>query len=149
MQVFNKHNGISRQSQNQKVSGSNLTDVPSRKSWGNLITCSWWPSGQISNSLIIGNSWVSLLPCSWPKFGLGQPRNSWKGFNIDFDTVEPLNSGHLRVLKNLSVIEGYPLLGDNLTYTVIFGTEHFVGYSRHVRYWEVSLYFKLVHVKKI
>ena len=29
--------------------------------------------------------------------------------------VKPLNSGHLRVLKNLSVIERYPLLGGNLT----------------------------------
>ena len=28
-------------------------------------------------------------------------------------TVKPLNSGHLRVLKNLSVIERCPLLGGN------------------------------------
>ena len=44
------------------------------------------------------------------------------------------NSGHLRVLKNLSVIKRCPLLRGSLTEVVTFGTEHFVGYSRHVRY---------------
>ena len=55
-------------------------------------------------------------------------------------TVKPLNSGHLRVLKNVSVIKRCPLLGDSLAKIVIFGTKHFVRYSKHVRYWEVSLY---------
>ena len=49
-------------------------------------------------------------------------------------TVEPLSSGHLRVLKNLSVIKRCPLLGGSLTKIVTFGTKHFVRYSRHVRY---------------
>ena len=49
-------------------------------------------------------------------------------------TVKPLNSGHLRVLKNLSVIESCPLLGGNFKKIVTFGTKTFVLYSRHVRY---------------
>ena len=48
--------------------------------------------------------------------------------------MKPLNSGHLRILKNLSVIERYPLLGGNLKKIVAFGTKRFVRYSRHVRY---------------
>ena len=48
--------------------------------------------------------------------------------------MKPLNSGHLGVLKNLSVIERCPLLGGNLKKTVTFGTDCFVRYSRHVRY---------------
>ena len=36
-------------------------------------------------------------------------------------TVKPLNNGHLRVLKNLSVIKRCPLLGGSLTKIVIFG----------------------------
>ena len=50
------------------------------------------------------------------------------------NTVKPLNSGHLRVLKHLSVIERCPLLGDNFKKIAIFGTERFVRYSWHVRY---------------
>ena len=49
-------------------------------------------------------------------------------------TVKPLNSGHLRVLKNLSVIERWSLLGGNLKKIVIFGTKCFVRYSCYVRY---------------
>ena len=48
--------------------------------------------------------------------------------------VKPLNSGHLRVLTNLSVIERCPLLGGNLKTIATFGTKCFVHYSRHVRY---------------
>ena len=48
--------------------------------------------------------------------------------------VKHLNSGHLRVLKNLSVVKMCPLLGDSLTKIVTFGTKHFVRYSRHVCY---------------
>ena len=51
----------------------------------------------------------------------------------DKEFINPLNSGHLRVLKK-SVIKRCPLLGGSLTKTVIFGTKHFVHYSRHVRY---------------
>ena len=47
-------------------------------------------------------------------------------------TVKPLNSGHLRVFKNLSVIKRCPLLGGSLTKIVIFGTKHFLHYSKHV-----------------
>ena len=48
--------------------------------------------------------------------------------------VKPLNSGHLRVVKNLPVIKRHPLLGGNLTKIVTFVTKHFVRCSRHVRY---------------
>ena len=44
------------------------------------------------------------------------------------NTVKPLNSRHLRVLKNLSVIRRYPLLGGSLTKFVPFETKHFVCY---------------------
>ena len=50
-------------------------------------------------------------------------------------TLNPLNSGHLQVFKNLSVLKGCPLLGGSLTkISVTFGTKHFVRYSRHGRY---------------
>ena len=49
--------------------------------------------------------------------------------------MKPLNSGHLRVLKNLSVIGRCPLLGGNLKKIVAFGTQHFVLYSWPVRYF--------------
>ena len=67
---------------------------------------------------------------------------------LNANTVKPLNSGHLRVLRNLSVIERCLLLGGNLKKTVTFGTNCFVCYSRHiaiwnVRYWETSLYIKI------
>ena len=55
-------------------------------------------------------------------------------FDNEWTTVKPLNSGHLRVLKNLSVIKRCPLLGGSLTKIVTFGTKHVVRYSRHVRY---------------
>ena len=42
--------------------------------------------------------------------------------------MKPLNSGHLRVLKNLSASKRCPLLGGSLTKTVKFGTKHFVRY---------------------
>ena len=48
--------------------------------------------------------------------------------------MEPVNSGHLRVLKNVSVIERCPLLGGNLKKFFTFGTEHFVRHSWHVHY---------------
>ena len=60
---------------------------------------------------------------------------------VNTSTVKPLNSGHLRVLKNLSVVKRCPLLGGSLTKMVTLGTKHFVRYSRYVCYWEVSLYF--------
>ena len=37
-------------------------------------------------------------------------------------TVKPLNSGHLRILKNLSDIERCPLLGGNFKKIVTCGT---------------------------
>ena len=48
--------------------------------------------------------------------------------------MKALNREDLRVLKNFSVIKRCPLLGGNLTKIVTFGTNHFVRYSRHVRY---------------
>ena len=50
------------------------------------------------------------------------------------NTVKPLNSGHLWVIKNLSVTERCPLLGGNLKKIVTFVTQHFVRYSWYVRY---------------
>ena len=44
------------------------------------------------------------------------------------------DSGHLRVLKNLSVIKRCPLLRVGLKKIVIFGPKRFVRYSRHVCY---------------
>ena len=38
--------------------------------------------------------------------------------------MKPLNSVHLLVLKNLSVIKRCPLLGGSLTKTVTFWTKH-------------------------
>ena len=55
------------------------------------------------------------------------------------NTVKPLNSGHLWVLKNVSVIERCLLLGGNLKKIVTFGAKHFVRYSRHVRCLRFSL----------
>ena len=40
----------------------------------------------------------------------------------ELNTVKPLNSRHLRVLKNLSVIERCLLLGGNFKKIVTFGT---------------------------
>ena len=54
-------------------------------------------------------------------------------FLLFLNTVKPLNSGHLRVYKNLSVIERYPLLGGNLKKIVAFG-KRFVRYLWHVPY---------------
>ena len=48
--------------------------------------------------------------------------------------VKSLNNGHLRVLKNLSVIERCPLLRGILKKIVTFGTKRFVRYSWHVCY---------------
>ena len=55
------------------------------------------------------------------------------------NTVKPMNSGHLRVLKNLSVIKRCPLLGGSLTEIVTYITKHFAHYSRHVGYLGCSL----------
>ena len=49
-------------------------------------------------------------------------------------TGKLLNSGHLRFLKNLSLIKRCPLLGGSLTKIVTFETKHFVHYSSDVRY---------------
>ena len=48
-------------------------------------------------------------------------------------TIKPPNSGHLRVLKNLSVTERYTLLGGDLKRIVTFGIKCSVRYSWHVR----------------
>ena len=48
-------------------------------------------------------------------------------------TVKPLNSGHLSVLKNVSVIERCPLFGGNFKKIVPFGTKCFVRYSSHLK----------------
>ena len=59
--------------------------------------------------------------------------------NLVIYTVKLRNSGHLRVLKNLTVIRRCPLLGGSLTKIVTFGTKHFVRYSSHVRYFGCPL----------
>ena len=71
----------------------------------------------------------------------GSPKNWWKvvpvvRFSVICNIVKPPNSGHLRVLKNLSAIETCPLLGGRLTKIVTFETKHFGRYSTHVRYLE-------------
>ena len=48
--------------------------------------------------------------------------------------MKPLNSGHLRVLKNLSVIERFSLLGGSLRKIIVFGTHCIVRCSWHVHY---------------
>ena len=58
--------------------------------------------------------------------------------------MKPLNSGHLQVLKNLTVIERCPILRGNLK-RLTFGTtvlSAIQGMSAiwDARYWEVSLY---------
>ena len=62
-------------------------------------------------------------------------------------TVKSLNSGHLWVLKNLSVIERCPLLGGNLKKIVTCGTKCFVHYSWHVRYLGCQLLGGLWHLE--
>ena len=54
--------------------------------------------------------------------------------NTAFSTVKLLNSRHLRVLRNFSVIKRCPQLRGSITKIVTFGTKHFVRYSKHVRY---------------
>ena len=54
--------------------------------------------------------------------------------SLFINTVKHLNSGHLWVLKHLSVIERYPPFGGHLKKIVTFGTERFVRCSWHVRY---------------
>ena len=60
-------------------------------------------------------------------------------FDPVYNTVKPLNSGHLRALKKFSVTGSCPLFGGNLTKIVTFGTKQFVRYSRHVSYWRCPL----------
>ena len=55
------------------------------------------------------------------------------------DAVKPLNSGHLRVLKNLSVIKRCPLFGGSLRKINTFANKHFFCYSVHVRYFGCPL----------
>ena len=57
----------------------------------------------------------------------------WQGLKSE-NTVKPLNNGHLRVLKNLSFIERWPVLEGNLKKIVTFETNCFVRYSLHGRY---------------
>ena len=55
-------------------------------------------------------------------------------------TVKPLNSGHVRILTSLSVIERCSLLGDNL--------KKIQGMSAiwDVRYWQVSPYKSFLRI---
>ena len=57
------------------------------------------------------------------------------------NTAKPLNSGHLRVFKNLSVIEWCPLLGSNLKSIVTFVTKRFVRYLEDILF----SFFALAH----
>ena len=65
--------------------------------------------------------------------------------------MKPLNSGHLRVFKVLSVIKRCPLVGGGLTKLSHLGQNilsAIQGMSAiwDIRYWEVSLYY-LVSIK--
>ena len=53
---------------------------------------------------------------------------------VNKNTMKPLNSGHLWVLKIVSVIERCPLSEGNLKTIVTFGTKCFVRFSWHVHY---------------
>ena len=48
--------------------------------------------------------------------------------------MKPVNSEHLRALKNLCVIKRCPQLGGSLTKIDTFETKHFIRYLRHVCY---------------
>ena len=56
--------------------------------------------------------------------------NSILKIGLKLNTMKPLNSGQLRVLKNVR----RALLGGNLKKIVTFGSKRFVRYSWHVRY---------------
>ena len=74
-------------------------------------------------------------------------RIAWCFYSILFYTVKPLNSGNIRILKNLPIIKRCPLLGGSLTKIVTFGTKNFVpGMSAiwDLSYWEVSLHFQFL-----
>ena len=79
---------------------------------------------------------------NWP-LGDTYCLNSMFIFDFIFYTMKHQNSGHIRVLKNLSVIKRCPLLGGSLKKIVTFGTKYFVDYW-DVRYWEISLYYESV-----
>ena len=53
--------------------------------------------------------------------------------------MKPLNNGHLWVLKDLSVIDRCPLLGNDLKEIVRLGSKRFARYSWHVHYLECPL----------
>ena len=72
--------------------------------------------------------------CSFAIFNSAVLVKFFFSVNCCFNTVKPLNSGHLRVLKNLSV-DRCPLLGGNLKKIVTSGTKCFVRYSWYVRYF--------------
>ena len=85
---------------------------------------------------------------------LSRNKNNGSGilfFDNERTAVKPLNSGHLRVLKNVSVIKRCPLLGGNVTKIVTFGAKYFVRYSRHVLYLGCPLLggFTVFHFEKI
>ena len=61
----------------------------------------------------------------------------WYGVFLEVDmpyTAKPLNSGHLCILKYLSIIKRCPLYRGTLIKIVSVGTKHFVCWSRHMRY---------------
>ena len=64
------------------------------------------------------------------------------------NTVKPLNSGQLRVLKKLSVIQRCSLLGENFKKIVTFGAQSFVRYSWHVHYLECPLQGGFIDLKQ-
>ena len=82
------------------------------------ISLQWWLLICLKFFSIFSKDFFWKTPSYWP----------------NLITVKPLNSGHLRVLKNSSVIERWPLLRGNLKKIVIFRTKRFVRYSCYVRY---------------
>ena len=57
---------------------------------------------------------------------------------VDY-TLKPLNIGHLRLLKNMSIIERCPLLGGNLTKIFTVGAKRFVHYPMYTSYLGCAL----------
>ena len=77
---------------------------------------------------------LSKINCLYRLLSVLKPEILNNGKKLHFYTVKPLNSGHLRVLKYLSVIKWCSLLRGSLTKIIKFRTKHFVRDWRHVRY---------------
>ena len=74
-----------------------------------------------------------MITITFPKWFQQTGKNPW------VSTVKPLNSGQLRVLKNLSVIKRCPLLGGSLTEIVTFGLNILSAIQGMSAVWDVFI----------